>query len=135
MLWHLAAAVALLLLSFGLLPRFIDSSNVELSHTIAGTLRQNEGIQDGKNTNAESKQTFDKSIPNTTQGTGINPHNVNAEASKEQKEDGLVKNEKANSFIEYSKTSPNSKTDEPALSSNIGKKISRNLQVRYLLNL
>jgi hypothetical protein len=28
MLWHLAAAVALLLLSFGLLPRFIDSPNV-----------------------------------------------------------------------------------------------------------
>jgi hypothetical protein len=48
MLWHLAAAVALLLLSFGLLPRFIDSSNVELSHTIAGTLRQNEGIQGEK---------------------------------------------------------------------------------------
>jgi hypothetical protein len=62
--------------------KIYDSSNVELSHTIAGTLRQNEGIQDGKNTNAESKQTFDKSIPNTTQGTGINPHNANAEASK-----------------------------------------------------
>ncbi|MFY7829567.1 MAG: hypothetical protein ACOVQ4_20710, partial [Flectobacillus sp.] len=122
MLWHLAAAVALLLLSYGLLPRFVDSPNVELSHTTAGTLRQNEGIQDGKNTNAESKQTFDKSISNTTQGTGINPHNINAEASKEQKEDGLVKSEKANASIESSKASSTSKTDEPALSSNIGKK-------------
>jgi hypothetical protein len=57
------------------------------------------------------------------------PHNVNAEASKEQKEEGLVKNEKANSFAEYSTTSPNIKIDEPVLSSNIGKKTSRNLEV------
>ncbi|MDI9862493.1 outer membrane beta-barrel protein [Flectobacillus roseus] len=122
MLWHLAAAVALLLLSFGLLPRFVDSSNVELSHTTAGTLRQNEGIQDGKNTNAESKQTFDKSIPNTTRGAEVNHNSINSEASKDQKEDGLVKSEKANSSSESSLASSTSKTDEPTLSSNIGKK-------------
>lgn len=121
MLWHLAAAVVLLLLSFGLLPRFMISPNSEESHVTTGQTHQNTGAQGGNTSKTESNQGFDKSISHT-QGTGINSHNVNPEASKEQKEEGLVKNKKTNSFTEYPTTSTNRNIDEPVVSSNIGKK-------------
>ena len=120
-LWHLAAAVALLLLSFGLLPRFIASPTTELSHVTTGQSLQNEGTQGSKTLNTESNQGFDKSVSNT-QSIEINAHNANPEVAKEQKEEGLEKNKKANSIAEYSTTSTNSNIYEPIASSNIGKR-------------
>jgi hypothetical protein len=90
MLWHLAAAVVLLLLSFGLLQRFMISPNSEVSHVTTGQTHQNTGAQSGNTSKTESNQGFDKSISNT-QGTEINAHNANPEVAKEQKEEGLEK--------------------------------------------
>lgn len=121
MLWHLAAAVVLLLLSFGLLPRFMISPNSEVSHVTTEQTHQNTGAQSGNTSKTESNQGFDKSISNT-QSTEINAHNASPEVAKEQKEEGLEKNKKANSIAEYSTTSTNSNIDEPVASSNIGKR-------------